>query len=106
MIFKRATTPRIGWYGLGSMGLPMTTNLQQYLARNPEEHNLTYYNGTLSAGDPLKELGASPATSLLDLVEKCDIIFTMLSNDKILIETITTITSSSISNDKKTFVDC
>ncbi|RDW90640.1 NAD(P)-dependent oxidoreductase [Aspergillus mulundensis] len=106
MILKRATTPRIGWYGLGSMGLPMATNLQRHLTKNPEEHNLTYYNRTLSAGDSLKELGATPAESLLDLVEKCDVIFTMLSNDKILTETVNTISSSSAAIDKKTFVDC
>ncbi|KAL4735370.1 hypothetical protein BDV11DRAFT_212025 [Aspergillus similis] len=106
MILKRATTPRIGWYGLGSMGLPMATNLQRYLAKSPDEQNLTYFNRTLSAGDPLRELGATPAASLLDLVKKCDVIFTMLSNDKILTETVTTITSSSAIIDKKTFVDC
>ncbi|KAL4750342.1 hypothetical protein BDW72DRAFT_203980 [Aspergillus terricola var. indicus] len=87
MILKRATAPRIGWaslhsknnlYGLGSMGLPMATNLQRYLARSPDEQNLTYFNRTLSAGDPLRELGATPAASLLDLVKKCDVIFTMV----------------------------
>jgi 3-hydroxyisobutyrate dehydrogenase-like beta-hydroxyacid dehydrogenase len=64
-------------YGLGSMGLPMAMNLQRYLF-NTQEPSLTYYNRTISAGGPLNELGAVAATSLSDLVEKCDIIFTMV----------------------------
>ncbi|KAL4880750.1 hypothetical protein BJY04DRAFT_190749 [Aspergillus karnatakaensis] len=107
MILKRAkpTSPRIGWYGLGSMGLPMATNLQRHLAKT-QEPGLTYYNRTISSGDSLKELGATPATDLIDLVSKCDIIFTMLANDKILTETATTITTPKTSLDKKIFIDC
>lgn len=60
------------------MGLPMAMNLQRYLF-NTLEPSLTYYNRTISAGEPLDELGAVAATSLLDLVKKCDIIFTMVS---------------------------
>ncbi|KAL4943231.1 hypothetical protein BDV06DRAFT_221473 [Aspergillus oleicola] len=93
MILKRATTPRIGWYGLGSMGLPMAMNLQRHLLKIGE-HNLTYYNRTISAGEPLNELGATPAASLIDLVAKCDVIFTMLANDKVLTETITLLSES------------
>ncbi|KAL3439675.1 hypothetical protein BDV09DRAFT_201759 [Aspergillus tetrazonus] len=106
MILKRVTAPRIGWYGPGSMGLPMAADLQRYLAKSPDEQNLTYFNRTLSAGDPFRELGAIPAASLLDLVKKCDAIFTMLSNDKIITETFNAITSSSTIIDKKTFIDC
>ncbi|KAL4947999.1 hypothetical protein BDW69DRAFT_199213 [Aspergillus filifer] len=39
-------------------------------------------NRTISAGEPLNELGATPAASLIDLVEKCDVIFTMIIIDK------------------------
>ncbi|KAL4965659.1 NAD(P)-dependent oxidoreductase [Aspergillus stella-maris] len=131
MILKRAkaTTPRIGWYGLGSMGLPMAMNLQRHLVKT-QEPNLTYYNRTISTGEPLNELGATPAASLTDLVEKCDVIFTMLANDKVLLETITVLSESisqsqplsqspspaphqitlqvqtQINIDKKIFVDC
>ncbi|KAL2834275.1 NAD binding domain of 6-phosphogluconate dehydrogenase-domain-containing protein [Aspergillus cavernicola] len=100
------TTPRIGWYGLGSMGLPMATNLQRYLS-NTQQPSLTYYNRTISSGDALQELGAIPATSLPDLVTKCDVIFTMLANDKVLTESIQSITASNnTSLSHKTFIDC
>ncbi|KAL5343890.1 hypothetical protein BJX70DRAFT_352001 [Aspergillus crustosus] len=108
MILKRATPPRvrIGWYGLGSMGLSMAANLQRHLVKS-QEPGLTYYNRTISSGDSLKGLGATPAASLEDLVSNCDVIFTMLANDKVLTETTTTITTTpSISLDKKIFIDC
>ncbi|OJJ01326.1 hypothetical protein ASPVEDRAFT_627348 [Aspergillus versicolor CBS 583.65] len=105
MLFKRVTTPHIGWYGLGSMGLPMAMNLQRYLF-NTQEPSLTYYNRTISAGGPLDELGAVAATSLSDLVEKCDIIFTMLANDKVVTQSVDTITKSDTPLDKKIFIDC
>ncbi len=64
---------RLGWIGLGSMGLAMALNMQRYL----EEHNLAalkYHNRTMSRGDPLKELGAAPC-SLEILVRQSDVIF-------------------------------
>ncbi|KAL4927671.1 uncharacterized protein BDV17DRAFT_299107 [Aspergillus undulatus] len=136
MILKRATTPRISWvscpsnahysqlqcdgaveqqYGLGPLGLPMAINLQRHLSKG-QEHDLTYYNRTIATGEPLRELGATPATSLLDLVARCDAIFTMLANDAVLTETITSLYSSlptapqqinlQINLDKKIFIDC
>jgi 3-hydroxyisobutyrate dehydrogenase-like beta-hydroxyacid dehydrogenase len=84
------TDPRIGWvssapkesqaarkYGLGSMGLPIAMNLQRHLSRTAQT-NLTYYNRTIASGKPLQDLGASPAINLLELVDKCDVIFTMV----------------------------
>ncbi|KAJ0421738.1 hypothetical protein BJY00DRAFT_311754 [Aspergillus carlsbadensis] len=99
------TAPRIGWYGLGSMGLPMATNLQRHLSKTAQT-DLIYYNRTIASGKPLQDLGAIPATNLLELVDKCDVIFTMLANDRVLTETIQSIADSSISITSKIFVDC
>ncbi|KAL3447301.1 hypothetical protein BJX65DRAFT_93953 [Aspergillus insuetus] len=96
---------RIGWYGLGSMGLPMAMNLQRQFSKTAQT-NLTYYNRTIASGKPLQDLGAIPATNLLELVDKCNVIFTMLANDRVLTETVQSITDSSISVTSKIFVDC
>ncbi|KAL3467057.1 hypothetical protein BJX64DRAFT_274109 [Aspergillus heterothallicus] len=100
--------PRIGWvksrYGLGSMGLPMATNLQKHLLRTAQ-HSLTYYNRTIASGEPLQKLGANPATNLPELVVKCDVALTMLANDQVLTETIDSIVESSIGITNKVFVD-
>ncbi|KAL3475774.1 hypothetical protein BJX99DRAFT_247266 [Aspergillus californicus] len=98
-------TPRIGWYGLGSMGLPMAINLQKHLART-QQPGLTYYNRTIAAGDSLKDLGATAAKTLTDLVAQCGVVFTMLANDAVLTEAIKTITTSQTLLSGKTLVDC
>ena len=63
-------------YGLGSMGKPMAENLQKYLAKNDQK--LIFNNRTMASGDTLKSLGASPASSFGELVEKSDVVFTMV----------------------------
>ncbi|KAM0205805.1 hypothetical protein ACHAQI_008808 [Fusarium lateritium] len=80
-------SPQIGWIGLGSMGLPMATNLQKHLS-SKNALNLIYYNRTISRGDPLKALGAQPASTAKDLVTKSDIIFFSLSDDSALESTL------------------
>ncbi|PLB44125.1 3-hydroxyisobutyrate dehydrogenase [Aspergillus steynii IBT 23096] len=101
---RNPSSPRIGWYGLGSMGRPMAENLQQYLA-NYEQPNLTYYNRTMSTGADLEALGAVPAYSYGDLVANCDLIFTMVANDGVLQDLM-----RGVANDGqiqgKVFVDC
>ncbi|KAL5333265.1 hypothetical protein BJX70DRAFT_72462 [Aspergillus crustosus] len=97
---------RIGWYGLGSMGLAMATNLQKHLATKSSLNPLLYSNRTLSRGDPLKALGASSETSFPKLVAQCGIIFTMVSNDAVLQSLISSVTESSQSLKDKIFVDC
>ncbi|KAI6758842.1 hypothetical protein HG530_011082 [Fusarium avenaceum] len=83
-------SPQIGWIGLGSMGLPMASNLQKHLSsRNAS--NLIYYNRTITRGDPLKGLGAEPATTAKELVTKSDIIFLSLSDDSALESTLDSI---------------
>ncbi|KAG0266727.1 hypothetical protein BG011_001186 [Mortierella polycephala] len=70
---------KIGWIGLGEMGLGMATNLQKYLASHSAQ--LTVWNRTLSKADSVHALGAHVATSIEDLVSKSNVIFTSLSND-------------------------
>ncbi|OJK04757.1 hypothetical protein ASPACDRAFT_109598 [Aspergillus aculeatus ATCC 16872] len=69
--------PQIGWYGLGSMGLAMASNLQKHLA-SKRALNLLYSNRTMTRGDPLKALGGTPESSFTKLVAQCGIIFTMV----------------------------
>lgn len=96
---------RIGWYGLGSMGLAMATNLQKHLATK-RALNLIYSNRTMARGDALKALGATPENSFSKLVSQCGIIFTMVSNDAVLQQLITSAIGSGHSLRDKIFVDC
>lgn len=75
------------------MGISMATNLQSHLTRQ-NATPLTYFNRTISKGDPLAQLGASPASSIGDLVSRSDIVFLSLSDDAALTSTIDTITQS------------
>ncbi|RKP12764.1 NAD binding domain of 6-phosphogluconate dehydrogenase-domain-containing protein [Piptocephalis cylindrospora] len=76
------STERIGWIGLGQMGMGMAKCLQKKVADSSESiPPLTVYNRTASKCEELVELGAKATTSIQDLVEHCDIILTSLSND-------------------------
>jgi 3-hydroxyisobutyrate dehydrogenase-like beta-hydroxyacid dehydrogenase len=70
--------PRLGWIGLGSMGLAMANNIQKHLKQNCLP-SLQYWNRTLSRGVPLKELGGVPCQSVEGLVQSCDVIFVSVS---------------------------
>lgn len=69
---------RLGWIGLGSMGLAMSVNIQKHLKRNALPP-MKYWNRTLSRGDLLKEEGATPGQSIAELVQSCDVIFVSVS---------------------------
>ncbi|PYH99662.1 NAD(P)-binding protein [Aspergillus ellipticus CBS 707.79] len=97
--------PRIGWYGLGSMGLAMANNLQKHLVRKATPP-LLYANRTMARGDALKALGGTPESSFPDLVAKCGIIFTMVSNDAVLEHLVSAALTSGHSLRDKIFVDC
>ncbi|ROV97667.1 hypothetical protein VSDG_04565 [Cytospora chrysosperma] len=79
--------PRLGWIGLGSMGLGMATNLQKHLSATGAP-GLHYHNRTMSRGDPLEQAGGVPCSSIGDLVARCDIIFMSLSDDSALTSTL------------------
>lgn len=66
--------PQIGWIGLGSMGLGMSSNLQKYLSTT-NHPALLYTNRTLSRGVSLQELGAIPVETVKEVASKSDIIF-------------------------------
>ncbi|PWY77521.1 NAD(P)-binding protein [Aspergillus heteromorphus CBS 117.55] len=97
--------PRIGWYGLGSMGLAMASNLQKQLVRKATQ-SLIYNNRTMARGDALKALGGTPESSFPNVVAQCGIIFTMVSNDAVLQQLISSALSSGHSLQNKIFVDC
>lgn len=71
---------RIGFIGLGSMGLPMARNILK------GGYPLWIYNRTKDKGTRLINEGAKWADSPADLASKCDILITMVSNDNALKE--------------------
>ncbi|KAH8599093.1 NAD binding domain of 6-phosphogluconate dehydrogenase-domain-containing protein [Bisporella sp. PMI_857] len=89
----KVNMPRIGFYGLGSMGIRMALNLQNHLS-STGLGQLHFSNRTLSKGDPLKAAGAVAETDFASLVKSSDIIFTMISNDAVLGELVETALSS------------
>jgi 3-hydroxyisobutyrate dehydrogenase-like beta-hydroxyacid dehydrogenase len=68
---------KIGFIGLGQMGLPMATNLLK------AGHDLTVFNRTAEKANPLLRIGAHVATSLPE-ASGADIVFTMLADDPAL----------------------
>jgi 3-hydroxyisobutyrate dehydrogenase-like beta-hydroxyacid dehydrogenase len=69
---------RIAFLGLGLMGSAIASRIAQ------SQHELTVWNRTASAADPLTELGARAASSAVDAVKDADLVFTMLLNDAAL----------------------
>jgi 3-hydroxyisobutyrate dehydrogenase-like beta-hydroxyacid dehydrogenase len=72
---------RIAFIGLGAMGVPMATNLQNYL-KSQNKEPLMVYNRTISRTESLVKIGAIAAQSLKQVAEYANIIFTSLSNDE------------------------
>ncbi|KAF9571724.1 hypothetical protein EC968_000242 [Mortierella alpina] len=70
---------KIGWIGLGEMGLGMAVNLQKYLAA--QSSHITVWNRSPGKTDIIQQQGAHVASSIEDLVSKSNVIFTSLSND-------------------------
>ena len=68
--------PIIGWIGLGTMGIPMCKNLVK------AGYPLTIYNRTPGKEKLLTEAGATIAENPAELLEKCDIAFTMVADDE------------------------
>ncbi|MDH4616419.1 NAD(P)-dependent oxidoreductase [Brevibacillus sp. AY1] len=66
---------KIGWIGLGNMGVPMASNLLQ------AGYELYVWNRTPERTVALLEKGAKNTDSLAHLVEICDVLFTMVSDD-------------------------
>ena len=68
-------TKKIGFIGIGLMGLPMSKNLVK------AGYNLTVFNRSKSKAEPLKEFGAKISNTLKDAVDGSDIVITMLTDD-------------------------
>ncbi|CAE7011201.1 hypothetical protein CFE70_002020 [Pyrenophora teres f. teres 0-1] len=95
---------RLGWIGLGSMGLAMATNMQNHITQQALPP-LKYWNRTLSRGDTLKANGAIPRLSIGELVQQCDIIFISVSDDTVLQSIITTLVANNSTLDGKIILD-
>ncbi|KAI8597693.1 NAD binding domain of 6-phosphogluconate dehydrogenase-domain-containing protein [Dissophora ornata] len=70
---------RIGWIGLGEMGLGMATNLQKYLSSHSQ--HLTVWNRSPGKTEVIEAQGAIVASSIEEIAANNNVIFTSLSND-------------------------
>lgn len=66
---------KIGWIGLGNMGIPMVTQLIK------AAYEVTVYNRSKDKETSLKNLGVSTAATPKDLINSMEIIFIMVSDD-------------------------
>lgn len=71
---------KVGFIGLGNMGLPMAKNILK--AGFP----LWIYNRTKEKAAPLLELGAQSAATPSELAASCDVVVSMVANDQALTE--------------------
>jgi 3-hydroxyisobutyrate dehydrogenase-like beta-hydroxyacid dehydrogenase len=67
---------KIGFIGLGKMGIPMALNLIW------DGHELTVYNRTREKAEPAEEEGARVADSPAAAADGAEVVVTMLSDDK------------------------
>lgn len=67
---------KIGWIGLGHMGIPMATNLHK------AGYELTVWNRNREKVKELLALGAKTVEHVRELWRDCDVVITMLSDDQ------------------------
>jgi len=67
---------KIGWIGLGNMGIPMVTQLIK------ATYEVTVYNRSKDKETSLKNLGVSTSATPKDLINSMEIIFIMVSDDE------------------------
>jgi 3-hydroxyisobutyrate dehydrogenase-like beta-hydroxyacid dehydrogenase len=65
---------RVGFYGMGRMGVPMATNLVQ------AGHAVAVGNRTLTRCEPLERLGCAVAATPAELAREADVVITMVSD--------------------------
>jgi 3-hydroxyisobutyrate dehydrogenase len=70
------TKMKIGWVGLGTMGIPMVRNLLD------KGFPVCVYNRTREKEKELIKLGASPADSLQHLSQVSEVVITMITDDE------------------------
>lgn len=73
-----ASNLKVGWVGLGKMGIPMSTNLIK------GGYELTVYNRTKSKSKELADQGAKVVDSPKEAAEQADIVVTMIADDAAL----------------------
>jgi 3-hydroxyisobutyrate dehydrogenase len=69
------STVKIGWAGLGNMGIPMASNLIK------ADYPVQVFNRTREKEKPLLDAGAQSAAGLPQLATDNDVIFVMVSDD-------------------------
>ena len=69
---------KVGWIGLGNMGVPMSENLIK------AGHEVTVWNRTKAKADSVLAAGAKWAGSPKEIAEKTDFIFTMIADGPVL----------------------
>ncbi len=69
---------RVGWIGLGKMGVPMAGNLVK------AGYKVTVFNRTASKAGPLEAAGAALAGDIASLAAGSDIVVSMISDDRAL----------------------
>lgn len=67
---------KVGFIGLGNMGLPMAQNLLK------AGNELVVYNRTASKAQPILDQGARLAASPAEVARQSEVVFTMLADDK------------------------
>ena len=67
--------PKVGWIGLGNMGTPIVKNLLK------AGYGVQVFNRTKEKEREAVSAGAVSATSPAAIIESCDIVFTMVSDD-------------------------
>ncbi len=72
----------VAFIGLGSMGCGMASNIAK------ANFNLSVWNRTASKMEPLVELGARAATSLVDVATGADVVITSLMDDESILESL------------------
>jgi 3-hydroxyisobutyrate dehydrogenase-like beta-hydroxyacid dehydrogenase len=65
---------KVAFVGIGKMGLPMAGNLIR------AGHDVTVFNRTLERCDPLRDDGATVATSAAEAVREAEVLVTMLAD--------------------------
>ena len=71
---------KVGFVGLGLMGLPMAKNILK------NKYPLIVWNRSTKNLNKIKKLGAEVCQNLVDLPSKCKIIIMMLIDDKVCLE--------------------
>ncbi|GAB1197198.1 hypothetical protein APSETT444_006489 [Aspergillus pseudonomiae] len=88
------THPRLGWIGLGSMGLAMALNLHSHLS-HVGAPPLCFYNRTEARGQPILDKGGVQSASIADLIAQVDICFIAVSDGTVVTSIVNSIIEAS-----------